>query len=584
MTSLVFLKAATSLSDVARLLGMLPSHLAYTLYLSPPAAKYTTFAIPKRSGGTRTISAPTKTLKFAQRNLATLLQDCEAEINEQHKFKDELAHGFKRGKSIVSNARMHRHRRYVFNVDLQDFFGTINFGRVRGYFVANRDFQLHPKVATVLAQIACHNNALPQGSPCSPVVANLIGHLLDVRLAELARDAGCRYTRYADDITFSTNEKVFPGSIALLPPGSDQWAAGPALTSTVLRSGFVLNAAKTRMQYRAARQEVTGLVVNSKVNVRSEYRHSVRAMVDRLVRTGGFEHWATVLTPSGASEHKKVPGSLDTLNGMLGFIDSIDRFNDRIHDRKLDTDDGKLSSKEKLYRRFLLYKEFYAAPRPVILFEGKTDYVYLLHAIRSLAAANPKLATVAAGKITLVPRLFKYKKGGASRVLGLGGGTADLKKVMDRYRRESGRFAGPGLLHPVIVLIDNDEGKKPVCSFIKELSGKSPTGMEVFIHVFKNLYVVMTPKASPSDQTAIEDGFDAATLATVLSGRSLSLSNDYDKTTHYGKTEFAREVIAKGATTINFAGFQPLLDRITAVIDEHAKKVAAAAAVASIAP
>ena len=101
---------------------------------------------------------------------------------------------------------MHVGSKYVLNIDLQDFFDSFNFGRVRGFFIKNRNFQLNPDVATVIAQIACYDNKLPQGSPCSPVITNLISHSLDIRLASLAKKYKCTYTRYADDITFSTRE------------------------------------------------------------------------------------------------------------------------------------------------------------------------------------------------------------------------------------------------------------------------------------------------------------------------------------------------------------------------------------------
>ena len=94
--------------------------------------------IPKRQGGRRTINAPTDQLKLLQEKLSVLLQDCLEEINEAKQRKDKVAHGFKRKHSIITNARQHRHRRYVFNIDLQDFFPSINFGRVRGFFVATK--------------------------------------------------------------------------------------------------------------------------------------------------------------------------------------------------------------------------------------------------------------------------------------------------------------------------------------------------------------------------------------------------------------------------------------------------------------
>ena len=184
MTQLAALKAATTLRNVAALLGFKPAGLAFILYKKHSASKYTKFDIPKRNGGIRQICAPFADLKLVQRRLSDLLQNCVAEINEASGRDDRISHGFKRGRSIATNAKEHRNRRYVFNVDLRDFFGAINFGRVRGFFIADGNFSLHPHVATVLAQIACYDNALPQGSPCSPVVSNLIGHVLDIHLIQ----------------------------------------------------------------------------------------------------------------------------------------------------------------------------------------------------------------------------------------------------------------------------------------------------------------------------------------------------------------------------------------------------------------
>src|SRR5258708_15130344 len=125
MSKLQSLKAATSLHDVAALLKYKARTLAYILYVKQN--KYHSFEIRKRGGGSRTINSPSEDLKLLQKNLSDLLQDCAEEINKARGFKDQLAHGFKRDCSIITNATKHRRRRYVLNLHLHDFFPTINF-------------------------------------------------------------------------------------------------------------------------------------------------------------------------------------------------------------------------------------------------------------------------------------------------------------------------------------------------------------------------------------------------------------------------------------------------------------------------
>ncbi len=249
MSKLALLKGVTNLSDVARLLAFKPSSLSYLLYKLPVPLKYTEFDIPKRHGSSRKISAPIDGLKVLQQNLSILVPDCLEELEQAGLRKNDSAHGFKRHRTIMTNAVEHRNRRFVFNSDIKDFFPSINFGRVRGFFIKDKHFALNPAVATVIAQIACHNNALPQGSPSSPIISNLIAHVLDTHLVSLAQHAGCHYTRYADDLTFSTNKCDFPKAIAVCVSGDAQkWSAGKYLMAIVSKSGFELNAAKTRMQ------------------------------------------------------------------------------------------------------------------------------------------------------------------------------------------------------------------------------------------------------------------------------------------------------------------------------------------------
>ena len=228
-----------------------------------------------------------------------------------------IAHGFKEGFSIATNAAFHRNKRYVFNLDLKDYFPSINLGRVLGFFIKDRNFSLDPRIATIIAQIACHHNQLPQGSPCSPVISNLITHILDLKLNKLARSERCSYTRYADDLTFSTNEKQFPNSIArLVSESSDKWVAGDKLTARIFRSGFRINELKTRMQHCDSRQDTTGLIVNKKINVRHEYYKQTRAMCHHLF-TEGFCY-----TDSGNGPQ---PISDASLEGRMSFIYQIRR-------------------------------------------------------------------------------------------------------------------------------------------------------------------------------------------------------------------------------------------------------------------
>ena len=205
MSRLQALKQTKDLTEFAKLLGFTPKGLSFVLYKTPNEKKYRAFEIPKKSGGSRTIKAPEAQLELLQSRLAGLLSDCIDEIAKSDKRYFKASHGFRKNRTIVSNASAHRKRRYVFNIDLNDFFGTINFGRVRGFFIKDKHFGLNPAVATLIAQIACHDNSLPQGSPCSPVISNLVANILDVRLLKLAKTSRSTFTRYADDIRVRTH-------------------------------------------------------------------------------------------------------------------------------------------------------------------------------------------------------------------------------------------------------------------------------------------------------------------------------------------------------------------------------------------
>lgn len=578
MTQLAVLKSAKSLHDVADLLGFKAAALSFILYKKNGASKYKQFDIPKRHGGTRQICAPMPELKLLQRRLSDLLQNCVEEINAINSQDDQISHGFKRKRSIITNAKEHRNRKYVFNVDLTDFFGSINFGRVRGFLMKDKNFSLHADVATVLAQIACYENALPQGSPCSPVISNLIGHVLDIHLVRLASQNGCTYSRYADDLTFSTNKPDFPARIAKPTAGDEhQWSPGNELARLVKKCGFEMNPLKTRMQFRDSRQEVTGLIVNRKVNIRSEYRHTVRAMVHSLLTKGSFEFVQKVAGTKGIATLNKIAGTTNQLHGMLGFIDGVDLYSRKLNPKgKVSRDQSSLTSKESMYRRFLLFKEFYAAPAPVIVCEGKTDNVYILHAIRSLAATYPQLATTNTdGTIKLNVRIYKYSNTSTGRILGINGGTPDLSRFMRQYDREIKKFKAPGARQPVVLLVDNDAGTKgngKVYNTVQDITKTRPIGTEPFVHVTGNLYLVATPLKPGATESRIEDFFDAAIKSTIVGKKQFDPLNDFDTDTCYGKHVFAQKVVRVHADKIDFSEFKTILSNVVSVIDAHAKK------------
>ena len=272
-------RSLRSRRDVAELLEVPYGHLIYMLYQAPERYPYRTFAIPKRSGGMRQIAAPHPSLRILQSKLNTVLQLV-------YPGKPPV-HGFVSDRSILSNAMRHKGKRFVLNIDLEDFFPSINFGRVRGMFMA-QPYRLEEAAATTLAQICCHDNQLPQGAPTSPMVANMLCAKLDSQLQRLARDHKCAYTRYADDLTFSTTVSRFPEQLAACERGwvGPALALGDDLLSLIESNGFRVNTRKQRLQYRTWRQEVTGLTVNRFPNVRRRFIRQIRAMLHAWEKYG----------------------------------------------------------------------------------------------------------------------------------------------------------------------------------------------------------------------------------------------------------------------------------------------------------
>lgn len=244
-----------------------------------PHPRYRTFLLSKKLGGSRTIHAPKKKLKELQRRVLLVLQ-------EKLPKPKPAVHGFTPRKSVLTNAQEHLNKTFVFNIDLKDFFPSINFGRIKGLLQA-KPFEFPPEVASVIAHICCKDGVLPQGAPTSPLLSNLICRRLDNELQTLAQDCRARYTRYCDDITFSFTVKsaeLLRPEIVRLEFGKVQ--AGVKLESIIEANGFSINHKKVSLNNRAQRMRVTGVTVNEQPNVPRIFIHQIRGMLHAWERYG----------------------------------------------------------------------------------------------------------------------------------------------------------------------------------------------------------------------------------------------------------------------------------------------------------
>lgn len=362
-----------SRDDIAKLLEITTKQLNFHLYVLPPTKKYKVFIVPKKSGEPRQISAPASPIKVIQRKLIQVLESV---------YQPKIAtYGFVKGRDIIKNARLHKKRRYVLNIDLENFFPSIHFGRVRGMFM-KKPYNLNDEVSTILAQICCHNSVLPQGAPTSPIISNMICARLDAKLKQLAKEHYCTYSRYADDITFSTNRSKFPSALAYL---SDigQIEVGGELSSLIEENGFKVNSKKVRLQVEQQRQGVTGLIVNKYPNVPRKYVKQVRAIlhawdkykIDSTARNY-FENHA---------KHKYSnplvyrPPLQKIVLGKIQFIGMVKGKNSRVYLRLL-REFSRLAPEYFDSRRLMNL----SLTKPVIYTEGKTDRKHIEAALRSL--------------------------------------------------------------------------------------------------------------------------------------------------------------------------------------------------------
>jgi hypothetical protein len=268
-----------TVADLRALVGIKSTKQLGYLLLATDAGNgpYTRFTIPKRDGGERVICAPKKQLRWVQRQIL----DKILALVPVH----DAVHGFRTGRSTVTNAACHRRAALLLKFDLSDFFPTIHYYRLLGLFASlgyaagegrfSSD-DASAAVAPTLARLCCWtpdpqqwgNAVAPQGAPTSPAISNIVCRRLDARLTGLAHSRGGAYTRYADDLTFSFKDDS-------IKVGRFRWW----VDQVCHQEGFFIHQRKFHVIRSSQRQLVTGIVVNDELRVPREERRRFRAIL-----------------------------------------------------------------------------------------------------------------------------------------------------------------------------------------------------------------------------------------------------------------------------------------------------------------
>ena len=283
--------------------------------------RFRRFIIKKKSGGHRQITAP------YNRTYMMLLQAMN-EILKAIYIPSPCAMGFIEGRSVVTNAEVHKNQNYIFNIDLKDFFPSVEQVRVWRRLQV-KPYKIPPTIANLIAgmcsmrmkRIEPNGDAkheldkqfvyvLPQGAPTSPILTNMVCDKLDYYLSGLAKRFGLHYTRYADDITFSSMHYVY----------GKNGDFRTELKKIIKDQGFEINHGKTRLQKKKERQEVTGIVVSEKLNVTQKYMREIRTILHIWEKYGFDDAYSSFLPKYKKEKGHVKKGNPDLINVIEGKL------------------------------------------------------------------------------------------------------------------------------------------------------------------------------------------------------------------------------------------------------------------------
>lgn len=574
------LKKCDTFSDFIRefSLGLSAKQFGFIVYGIADNKKYESFNIPKATGGSRLISAPKKSLKFLQKQFADIFLQCVLEIQNENPQYLKCNHAFEKHKSIISNAQLHQRKKYILNIDIADFFGSIHYGRIKGFLMNDKHFRMSENGARIIAKLATYDQKLPQGSPLSPILASLIGNTLDIRLVKLAKKHRLTYTRYADDITFSSNID-FRKNFVDWDDEKKIWIADNKLERTINHAGFNINPNKTRYSCFNSRQVVTGLIVNKYVNVNSEYKKQNRAMVDSLLKTGKFY----IL-----KDNQKSQGNINQLIGRLNHT-IYAKYHQPITETSLSPEERaniekknknalikiinsswqrnggnipKADHQTKLLRNVLFFKYFTKLDKTKILPEGLTDITYL---------------KIAADKLGKKDEYSFQRINTSLEKLGITGGTSPINNFINYLNSRFFLNLEQFQLHskyPVIFILDYDQGLKDRTNITNKFSKQKGSQ---YIYITRNIYILLLKPYYNSDDYMNNPSKTCIENLIQYKGSPISTTGDKNEDIQWDNRKISKmdfsKVVSQKSEEFDFSLFSNIFKLISDIEKDYSRKL-----------
>lgn len=279
--------------------------------------RYYYFTIPKKNGNKREINSPDIYLKNIQKLINILLQ-IVFENNAHY-----CTNGFLINRNITRNAIPHINKRYVLNLDIENFFPSISFRRIKSVLSYN-PFNLtndREEIGFIISNICTQKGILPQGAPTSPILSIIATQKLDRNVSKKCIQNKIKYTRYADDLTFSSNRKIF----------NDDFIDN--ITKIIEKENFNVNKSKTTLKNSNERQEVTGIIVNKKLNINRKFLKKVRTILHNWEKSG--INYTQQIFQKDYKTHRDCPDFRNVLSGYIGFIGIVRGKSDKMYNQFL---------------------------------------------------------------------------------------------------------------------------------------------------------------------------------------------------------------------------------------------------------